>query len=85
MLVFRYDKTFDGLLSALFDAYSLHVFPEALIGPGEPKPLSRSASTMSRPTRHAVRVWRGLERRLTARARSMFVYAWHGEQAGATC
>ena len=35
MLVFRYDKTFDGLLSALFDAYSLHVFPEALIGPGE--------------------------------------------------
>ena len=39
MLVFRYDKTFDGLLSALFDAYSLHVFPEALIGPGEPEPL----------------------------------------------
>lgn len=25
-------------------------------------------------------VWRGLERRLTARTRSMFVYAWHGEQ-----
>ena len=23
MLVFRYDKTFDGLLSALFDAYSI--------------------------------------------------------------
>ena len=42
MLVFRYDKTFDGLLSALFDAYSLHVFPEALIGRS-----SRSASTMS--------------------------------------
>ena len=39
MLVFRYDKTFDGLLSAVFDAYSLHVFPEALIGPGEPEPL----------------------------------------------
>ena len=25
-------------------------------------------------------MWRGLERRLTARTRSMFVYAWHGEQ-----
>ena len=39
MLVFRYDKSFDGLLSALFDAYSLRAFPEALIGPGEPEPL----------------------------------------------
>ena len=47
MLVFRYDKTFDGLLSALFDAYSLHEFPEALIGPGEPSRFSWSASTMS--------------------------------------
>ena len=48
MLVFRYDKTFDGLLSALFDAYSLHVFPEALIGPGGARAaLHASASTMS--------------------------------------
>ena len=39
MLVFRYDKSFDGLLSALFDAYSMRAFPEALIGPGEPEPL----------------------------------------------
>ena len=39
MLVFRYDKSFDGLLSALFDAYSLRLFPDALIGPGEPEPL----------------------------------------------
>ena len=27
MLVFRYDKSFDGLLSALFDAYSMRAFP----------------------------------------------------------
>lgn len=45
MLVFRYDKTFDGLLSAVFDAYSLHMFPESLIGPGSPNRSLRSAST----------------------------------------
>ena len=83
MLVFRYDKTFDGLLSALFDAYSLHVFPEALIGPGEPEPLfTERVHDVVTDEAHASRVWRGLERRLIARARSMFVYAWHGEQAG---
>ena len=26
MLVFRYDKSFDGLLSALFDAYAMRAF-----------------------------------------------------------
>ena len=30
MLVFRYDKSFDGLLSALFDAYSIGLFEREL-------------------------------------------------------
>ena len=81
MLVFRYDKSFDGLLSALFDAYSMRAFPEALIGPGEPEPLfTERVHDVVTDEAHASRVWRGLERRLIARARSMFVYAWHGEQ-----
>ena len=81
MLVFRYDKSFDGLLSALFDAYSMRAFPEALIGPGEPEPLfTERVHDVATDEAHAGRVWRGLERRLTARTRSMFVYAWHGEQ-----
>ena len=81
MLVFRYDKSFDGLLSALFDAYSLRAFPEALIGPGEPEPLfTERVHEVVTDEAHAARVWRGLERRLIARTRSMIVYAWHGEQ-----
>ena len=81
MLVFRYDKSFDGLLSALFDAYSMRAFPEALIGPGEPEPFfTERVHDVATDEAHAGRVWRGLERRLTARTRSMFVYAWHGEQ-----
>lgn len=81
MLVFRYDKSFEGLLSALFDAYVLHAFPARLIGEGEPEPLftERVHEVVTDPD-HAARVWRGLGRRLTTRARTMLVYAWHGEQ-----
>lgn len=82
MVVFRYDRSFDGLLSALFDAYALRTFPEALIGPGEPEPLfTERVHQVVTDTAHAARVWRALERRLGVRMRSMIVYAWHGEQA----
>ncbi len=83
MLVFRYDKTFEGLLSALFDAYALHTFPDRLIGAGDPEPLfTERIHEVATDAAHAARVWRGLGKRLRSRARSMLVYAWHGEQEG---
>ena len=39
MLVYTFDRTLDGVLSAVFDAFSLHQRPDALIGKGEPLPL----------------------------------------------
>lgn len=83
MEVFRYDRSFDGLLSALFDAYKLRTFPDALIGPGEPEPLfAERIHEVATERAHADRVWCGLEQRLSARMRSVFIYAWHGEQTG---
>ena len=35
MRVFFYDKTFEGLLCAVFDAYTLKLSPERLLGPDE--------------------------------------------------
>ena len=59
MLVFRYDKSFDGLLSALFDAYSMRTFPAALLGPGEPDPLyPERVHDVATDEAHAGRVWR---------------------------
>ena len=84
MLVFRYDKSFDGLLSALFDAYcDAGVSRRQLIGPGEPEPLFTERVHEVATDRGARRAvcggdWNG---GLIARARSMLVYAWHGEQA----
>ena len=40
MTVFLYDHTFEGLLTALFDAYARKTFPEALLTAGEPFPCS---------------------------------------------
>lgn len=80
MLVFRYDRSFDGLLCALFDAYAMKTFPEALVGNAEPEPLfTERMHEVDTIVAHAARVWRGFERRLGARARSMLIYAWHGE------
>ena len=31
MFIFRYDKTFEGLLTAVFDAYSMKKFPDMLV------------------------------------------------------
>ena len=39
MIIFVYDKTFDGLLTAVFDAYSRRTFPDLLVTEGEPFPL----------------------------------------------
>ena len=39
MLIFRYDKTFEGLLTAIFDAYSIKRFPDVLLATEETSPL----------------------------------------------
>lgn len=39
MLVYTFDLTLDGVLSAVFDAYFRHQQPDMLIGEGEQMPL----------------------------------------------
>lgn len=39
MHIFFYDKTFEGLLTAIFDAYTHRTFPDRLLRVGEPAPL----------------------------------------------
>ena len=83
MLVFRYDKTFRraavGPVRCLFAAR----VSRGADRPRGAEPLfTERVHDVVTDEAHASRVWRGLERRLIARARSMFVYAWHGEQAG---
>ena len=39
MNIFLYDKTFEGLLTSVFEAYSRRIFPDTLLLEGEPLPL----------------------------------------------
>ena len=39
MVLFVYDKTFEGLLTAVFDAYFRKSFPDMLLSEGEALPL----------------------------------------------
>lgn len=80
MTVFVYDKTFEGLLTAVFDAYSRRGFPDLLLAEGEPFPLFYDeAVTVCTDGAKADRVWKGLQKRLSATALSVITVAWLSE------
>lgn len=83
MTVFYYDRTFEGLLTAVFDAYNRRQFPDAVLAEGLPEPMFAGdiLHVVSDPDKSG-RVWRALEKRLPARVRSMMMYVWYSETEG---
>ena len=80
MTVFVYDKTFEGLLTAVFDAYSRRSFPDLLLAEGEPFPLFYDeAVTICTDYAKVDRVWKGLQKRLSAMALSVITVTWLSE------
>ncbi|MDR2009453.1 MAG: TIGR03915 family putative DNA repair protein [Bacteroidales bacterium] len=80
MIVFRYDKTFDGLLCVVFEAYNRKIFPEKLLGLNDIEPLFTSEVYIITTQREpATRVWKGLRKKLSVRAFNMIMYAWLSE------
>ena len=71
MIVFRYDKTFEGLLTVVFDAYYRRTFPDVLLAEGEPLPLFVDDSfTVIADEEKSTRVWAGLQKKLSTSALS---------------
>lgn len=83
MRVFSYDGTFSGLLCVVFDAYTRAEFPDALLRPGQPRPLQALAPhcVVTREDK-AARVMAGLARRLSKKALSNVLHAWMSEEPG---
>lgn len=80
MIIFRYDKTFEGLLTAVFDAYNRKIFPEKLLGLDDIEPLFVTETyTVLTQEDKSVRVWKGLERKLVPMALNMLTYVWLSE------
>ncbi|MBQ8047467.1 MAG: TIGR03915 family putative DNA repair protein [Prevotella sp.] len=81
MLVYTFDRTFDGLLSAIFDAYALHQEPEGLVGKGEVLPLFCEAVHEVVTSEEKVsRVWTGLGKRLSREAMKMLMVSYLSEE-----
>lgn len=83
MLAFRYDATFEGLLSAVFDAYTRKEFPGILLTPGETAPLTVDAvHTVMTSRPKADRVFVGLTKRMTRIGQNTVLLAFLSEQPG---
>ena len=80
MTVFLYDHTFEGLLTALFDAYVRKTFPEALLTAGEPLPLfCDEVHTVVTDPEKSERVWKALRKKLSAAGLASVTGCWLSE------
>ena len=83
MTIFFYDKSLEGLLTAVFDAYKMKLFPDKLMGIGEVPPIFVEQSyTVVTDEPHSSRVWRALEKKLSKMACHMLTLTWLSEEIG---
>ena len=78
--LYTFDNTFDGLLTAVFDSFSLHQEQVTLLAQGEQLPLFASEPYMVvTDAEKAARVWKGLEKRLSPAGLRVIAVSWLSE------
>lgn len=83
MTIFFYDKTWDGLLNAVFDAFNQNFFPEKLLAIGDIAPMfTETTHTVVTEEKHSQRVWTALQKKLPKNACNMLMYVWLSELEG---
>lgn len=81
MTAYYYDRTFDGLLSCVFEAFDRKEFPNIICRLGEPLPLFCDLLlTVATGMEQSGRVWRGLEKRLSLSALHQLTVSWLSEE-----
>jgi probable DNA metabolism protein len=80
MTIYTFDNTFDGLLTAVFDAFAQKEQPEALLTNGDALPLFVDrVYNVTTDEMKAQRVWTGLEKHLTKEALRLISVSWLSE------
>ena len=80
MFVYTFDRTLDGLLTAVFDAFALHQQPEMLMGKGGQLPLfCEEVHEVETDEEKARRVWTGLEKKLSKEILRMITVSYLSE------
>ena len=81
MIIFYFDNTFEGLLTAVFEAYARRTFPDVLLPEGSPVPLfHEEVFTVTTDEAKAARVWRGLQKKLSPSAMRALAQCWLAEE-----
>ena len=81
MLVYIFDNTLDGLLTAVFDSFFLKQQPEYLLAEGEQLPLFVDQQyRVHTDGEKAARVWKGLEKNLSKEGLQMITISWLSEE-----
>ena len=80
MTIYLFDGTMDGLLTAVFDAFSLKEQPEELLTEGDALPLfCERTYQVTTDEEKARRVWTGLEKKLSREAMKLISVSWLSE------
>ncbi|MDR2504012.1 MAG: TIGR03915 family putative DNA repair protein [Deltaproteobacteria bacterium] len=81
MRVFVYDQSFEGLLSVIFDAYTLKCFPSHLCGRGDLHYFAGAHVVATRPEKSG-RVFAALCRKLSTEGLHNLFLLWLAEESG---
>ena len=83
MTVFFYDKTVEGLMCAVFDAYSMKEYPERLLQTGDIMPMFMDTThTVVTEEEHSKRVWQALQKKAGKNVCNMLMHVWLSELEG---
>ena len=81
MTVYVFDNTLDGLLTAVFDSFFLHQQQILLVAEGEQLPLfADEPHCVVTDDEKAARVWKGLEKHLSAHGLRVITLSWLSEE-----
>ena len=81
MFTFTFDNTLDGLLTAVFDSFALHQPSVQLLTEGEQLPLfAAEPHRVVTDEEKAARVWKGLEKHLSAAGLRIITLSWLSEE-----
>lgn len=83
MLIFIYDGSFEGLLSSVFEGYKRQIFPDVIQQAGKQNnDLFAEAVVVTADAVKAGRVWKGIQKKLTAKNSQLLYFAFLSESEG---
>ncbi len=83
MLIYTYDGTFEGFLTAVFECYNRSDFPVDIVSvKSEQKNMFAERFEVHSDAKKADRVWKGAQKKLSSRNSQMLFHAFLSEEIG---